>query len=194
MSGDPAFPVLNPLLTDELTGRILFLNLLFLAYLLPAVAAGALALYARDKRPQWYVAMLALLAALLAFAYATLSVRRLFQGEYIGAWRDFGQVETYSYSALWLVLGVALLVGGLALQSQMLRIASGALIVIAVRKCSCSTCRSWKACCARCPSSASASVLIGIGLFYQRMLRAGAWRRLLRRSRSQLPLRRPVGD
>ena len=95
--------------------------------------------------------------ALLAFAYATLSLRRLFQGEFIGAWRDFGQAETYAYSALWLVLGVALLVGGLLLRSQVLRFASGALIVVAVRRFSCSTCRSSKACCARSPSSASAS-------------------------------------
>jgi len=72
------FLVLNPLVTDESTGTIPFFNLLFLAYLLPAVAAGALALYVRDKRPRWYAAMLALVAALLAFAYATLSVRRLF--------------------------------------------------------------------------------------------------------------------
>ena len=59
-------------------------------------------------------AMLALLAAVLAFAYATLSVRRLFQGEYIGCWRGLGQLETYAYSALWLAMGVALLVGGRA--------------------------------------------------------------------------------
>ena len=49
--------------TDESTGGIPFFNLLFLAYLLPAVAAGALALYARGKRPHWYSAMLGLLAA-----------------------------------------------------------------------------------------------------------------------------------
>ena len=49
-------------------------------------------------------------------------------------WRDFGQVETYAYSALWLALGVALLVAGLLLKSQVLRIASAALIVIAVAK------------------------------------------------------------
>ena len=104
--------VLNPLFTDESTGKIVFFNLLLLAYLLPALAAGGVALFARGRRPRWYVAMLALLSALLAFAYATLSLRRLFQGEFIGAWREFGQVETYAYSALWLALGVALLVGG----------------------------------------------------------------------------------
>lgn len=101
------FVVLNPLLSDESTGRIPVFNLLFLAYLLPAVAAGGLALYARDKRPKWYAQMLAVVAAVLAFAYATLSVRRLFKGEFIGLWSGLGQLETYTYSALWLVIGVA---------------------------------------------------------------------------------------
>ena len=79
------FLLLNPLFTDESTGTILFFNLLLLAYLLPALAAGGVALFARGRRPQWYVALLAVLASLLAFAYATLSLRRLFQGEFIGA-------------------------------------------------------------------------------------------------------------
>lgn len=165
------FLALNPLVTDESTGRIPVLNLLFIAYLLPAVAAGALALYARDKRPRWYVAMLALLGALLAFAYATLTVRRFFQGEHIGAWRDFGQVEMYSYSALWLVLGVALLVGGLALRSHILRLASGALIVIAVVKVFLLDMSELEGVLRALSFIGLGLVLIGIGLFYQRMLR-----------------------
>ncbi|WP_292544936.1 DUF2339 domain-containing protein, partial [Mesorhizobium sp.] len=75
----------------------------------------------RDKRPRWYAAMLALIAALLAFAYATLSVRRLFKGEFIALWSGLGQLETYTYSALWLVIGVALLTAGVWLKSQVLR-------------------------------------------------------------------------
>ena len=43
------FFILNPLFTDESTGRIPLFNLFFLAYLLPALAAGALALYLRQK-------------------------------------------------------------------------------------------------------------------------------------------------
>jgi uncharacterized membrane protein len=164
---------LNPLTTDESTGRIPVLNLLFIAYLLPAIAAGALALYARDKRPRWYVAMLALLGALLAFAYASLSLRRLFQGEHIGAWRDFTQPEMYSYSALWLALGVALLVGGLALRSQVLRYASGALIVIAVLKVFLLDMSELEGVLRALSFIGLGVVLIGIGLFYQRMLRLG---------------------
>jgi uncharacterized membrane protein len=167
------FFLLNPLFTDESTGTIPVLNLLLLAYLLPATAAGGLALIARGRRPRWYVATLGLIAALLAFAYATLSLRRLFQGEFIGAWREFGQLETYAYSALWLALGVALLVGGLTLRSQVLRLASGALIVIAVAKVFLFDMSELEGVLRALSFIGLGVVLIGIGLFYQRMLRLG---------------------
>lgn len=168
------FLVLNPFFTDESTGTIPVFNLLLLGYLLPALAAGGLALFARRTRPRWYVAMLALLSALLAFAYATLSLRRLFQGEFIGSWRDFSQVETYSYSALWLALGVALLIAGLLLKSQVLRLASGALIVIAVAKVFLFDMSELEGVLRALSFIGLGIVLIGIGLFYQRMLRLGA--------------------
>ena len=169
------FVVLNPLLTDESTGTIPFFNLLLIAYLLPALAAGGVALLARGRRPYWYVAVLALLSAVLAFVYATLSLRRLFQGEFIGSWREFGQVETYAYSALWLALGVALLVGGVFLRSQVLRIASAALIVVAVAKVFLFDMSELEGVLRALSFIGLGIVLIGIGLFYQRMLtRAGS--------------------
>ncbi|RWG85371.1 MAG: DUF2339 domain-containing protein [Mesorhizobium sp.] len=168
------FVVLNPLATDESTGTIPFFNLLFLAYLLPAVAAGALALYVRDKRPRWYAAMLALMAALLAFAYATLSVRRLFKGEFIGLWSGLGQLETYTYSALWLVIGVALLTAGVWLRSQVLRIASAALIAVAVLKVFLFDMSELEGVLRALSFIGLGAVLIGIGLFYQRLLTRAA--------------------
>ena len=168
------FVVLNPLFTDESTGRIPVFNLLFLAYLLPAVAAGALALYVRGKRPTWYSAMLALVAALLAFAYATLSVRRLFKGEFIGLWSGLGQLETYTYSALWLVIGVALLTAGVWLKSQVLRIASAALIAIAVLKVFLFDMSELEGVLRALSFIGLGAVLIGIGLFYQRLLTSAA--------------------
>ncbi|MDX8501496.1 DUF2339 domain-containing protein [Mesorhizobium sp. VK4C] len=168
------FVVLNPLVTDESTGTILFFNLLFLAYLLPAVAAGALALYVRDKRPRWYAAMLALVAALLAFAYATLSVRRLFKGEFIGLWSGLGQLETYTYSALWLVIGVALLTAGVWLRSQVLRIASAVLIAVAVLKVFLFDMSELEGVLRALSFIGLGAVLIGIGLFYQRLLTRAA--------------------
>jgi len=168
------FVVLNPLFTDESTGRIPVFNLLFLAYLLPAVAAGGLALYVRGKRPTWYSAMLALVAALLAFAYATLSVRRLFKGEFIGLWSGLGQLETYTYSALWLVIGVALLTAGVWLKSQVLRIASAALIAIAVLKVFLFDMSELEGVLRALSFIGLGGVLIGIGLFYQRLLTRAA--------------------
>ncbi|RUY91203.1 DUF2339 domain-containing protein, partial [Mesorhizobium sp. M7A.F.Ca.CA.001.12.2.1] len=168
------FVVLNPLFTDESTGRIPVFNLLFLAYLLPAVAAGGLALYARDKRPKWYAQMLAVVAAALAFAYATLSVRRLFKGEFIGLWSGLGQLETYTYSALWLVIGVALLTAGVWLKSQVLRIASAALIAIAVLKVFIFDMSELEGVLRALSFIGLGAVLIGIGLFYQRLLTRAA--------------------
>jgi uncharacterized membrane protein len=161
---------LNPLFTDESTGGIPVFNLLFLAYLLPAVAAGGLALYARGKRPRWYSAMLALVAALLAFTYATLSIRRIFKGEFIGLWSGLGQLETYSYSALWLALGVVLLVLGVVLASQVLRIASAALIAVAVLKVFLFDMSELEGVLRALSFIGLGAVLIGIGLFYQRLL------------------------
>lgn len=168
------FVVLNPLLTDESTGTIPVFNLLFLAYLLPAIAAGALALYVRDKRPRWYSAMLALIAALLAFAYATLSVRRLFKGEFIALWSGLGQVETYTYSALWLAIGVALLTAGVWLKSQVLRIASAVLIAVAVVKVFLFDMSELEGVLRALSFIGLGAVLIGIGLFYQRLLTRAA--------------------
>ncbi|AZV22892.1 DUF2339 domain-containing protein [Mesorhizobium sp. M7A.F.Ce.TU.012.03.2.1] len=168
------FVVLNPLLSDESTGRIPVFNLLFLAYLLPAVAAGGLALYARDKRPKWYAQMLAVVAAVLAFAYATLSVRRLFKGEFIGLWSGLGQLETYTYSALWLGIGVALLTAGVWLKSQVLRVASAALIAIAVLKVFIFDMSELEGVLRALSFIGLGAVLIGIGLFYQRLLTRAA--------------------
>ncbi|WP_269931532.1 DUF2339 domain-containing protein [Aminobacter sp. HY435] len=168
------FLVLNPLFTDEGTGRIPFFNLLFLAYLLPAVAAAALAYYARSKRPKWYSAMLALASALLLFAYATLSLRRLFQGEHIGLWAGLGQVETYAYSALWLAMGVGLLIAGVTLRSQVLRIASAVLISVAVAKVFLFDMSELQGVLRALSFIGLGAVLIGIGLFYQRLLTRAA--------------------
>ncbi|MBX3581393.1 MAG: DUF2339 domain-containing protein [Rhizobiaceae bacterium] len=163
---------LNPLVTDEATGSIAVFNLLFLAYLLPGIAAAALALYARD--PRWYSAMLGLLASVLLFAYATLSVRRLFKGEHIGWWSGMSQLETYSYSALWLIMGVVLLVAGVWQRSQVLRIASGILIAVAVAKVFLFDMSELEGVLRALSFIGLGAVLIGIGLFYQKLLTRAA--------------------
>ncbi len=162
--------VLNPLFTNASTGSIPFFNLLLLAYLLPASAMAALAWRSRDRRPKWFVAMLAVGSSGLAFAYVGLSVRRLFQGEFLGAWKGMGELETYMHSAVWLMLGVGLLIAGLRFGSRALRLASAFLVLLAVAKVFLYDMRQLEGVLRALSFMGLGGVLIGIGLFYQRML------------------------
>ncbi|NLS19183.1 DUF2339 domain-containing protein [Rhizobium sp. P40RR-XXII] len=161
---------LNPFMTGESTGRIPFFNLLLLAYLLPGIAYGGLALYARNRRPLPYVIMLALAAAVMAFAWATLSVRRFWQGEYIPFWNGFIQGELYSYSVVWLLIGIALLGLGTRFEARSLRIASAALVFIAVVKAFLIDMANLEGFLRALSFIGLGAVLIGIGLFYQKIL------------------------
>jgi uncharacterized membrane protein len=164
----------NPVFTNESTGAIPFFNLLMLGYLLPGIAAAGVALFARGKRPGWYTAMLALLSATLLFAWATLTLRRMFQGEYIGLVNGMGQVETYAYSALWLAMGVLVLVAGVWQRSQVLRIASAVLIAVAVGKVFLFDMSELEGVLRALSFIGLGAVLIGIGLFYQKLLTRAA--------------------
>ncbi len=96
---------LNPYFSGELLGSLPFFDLLLIGYLLPAIGYFGLAWYARGRRPLPYVVALAVSGAILAFAWATLSVRRFWQGQNVADWKGFLQGETYtirscgSYSA-----------------------------------------------------------------------------------------------
>ena len=111
---------------------------------------------------------------MLLFAYATLSVRRLFQGEHIGCWAGMGQLETYSYSALWLAMGVALLVAGVWSKSQVVRVASAVLIAVAVAKVFIFDMSELEGVLRALSFIGLGVVLIGIGLFYQKLLSRAA--------------------
>jgi uncharacterized membrane protein len=125
---------LNPYFTGEPTGKLAVFNLLLLAYLLPGLAYGATAWFARPRRPLHYVVALALTGASLLFAYVSLSVRRAYHGADISDWKGFQQAELYTYSVVWLLLGVVLLVLGYRFRAKSLRIASAVLVLIAVAK------------------------------------------------------------
>ncbi|NLR95522.1 DUF2339 domain-containing protein [Rhizobium sp. P38BS-XIX] len=161
---------LNPFITGESTGRIPVFNLLLLGYLLPAIAYGGLALLARSRRPQPYVGMLAVAGAVMAFSWATLSVRRFWQGEYIPFWNDFIQGELYSYSVVWLLIGIALLGLGTRFEARSLRVASAALVSIAVLKAFLIDMANLEGFLRALSFIGLGAVLIGIGLFYQKIL------------------------
>ncbi len=127
------FVTVNPLLTGGSVGTGAVFNLLLPGYLLPALAAAWVAAAARSVRPRWYVLLIAALSLLLAFAYVTLMVRHAFQGEYLDRF-SMTDAENWTYSAVWLVFGIALLTAGIFLRSTMVRAASGLVIAVVVFK------------------------------------------------------------
>lgn len=164
------FFALNPYFTGEMTGRWPFFNLLLVGYLLPGLAFAGLAWYARGKRPAAYVTLLALTGAALVFAWLTLSVRRYWHGEGIADWKGFLQGETYTYSVVWLLLGVGLLALGSRFDAKSLRLASAALVLIAVVKVFLVDMSNLEGILRALSFIGLGAVLIGIGLFYQRIL------------------------
>ncbi|WP_432761479.1 DUF2339 domain-containing protein [Rhizobium calliandrae] len=161
---------LNPFITGESTGQIPFFNLLMLGYLLPALAYGGVALYGRHRRPLPLVMMLAVAGAVMAFAWATLSVRRFWQGEYIPFWNGVIQGELYSYSVVWLLIGIALLWLGARFDARSLRIASAALVFVTVVKVFLIDMANLEGFLRALSFIGLGAVLIGIGLFYQKVL------------------------
>ncbi|OCP36701.1 DUF2339 domain-containing protein [Ensifer sp. LC163] len=161
---------LNPYFSGELLGAIPFFDLLLIGYLLPGIGYAGLAWYARGKRPLPYVMALAVSGAILAFAWATLSVRRLWQGENVVDWKGFLQGETYTYSVVWLVLGVLLLVLGSRFNAKSIRIASAVLVFIAVLKVFLIDMSNLEGFLRALSFIGLGGVLIGIGLFYQKIL------------------------
>lgn len=161
---------LNPFFTDENLGNWPFVNLLLPGYLLPALAYAGLAYYARGKRPQPYVTMLALAAAALGFAWATLTVRWSWQGPHIAEWKGFLSGETYTYSVVWLIIGVGLLALGSRFNARSLRLASAVLVLISVCKAFLIDMSNLEGILRALSFIGLGGVLIGIGLFYQKIL------------------------
>jgi uncharacterized membrane protein len=122
----------NPVFTGQAVGG-LFFNVLLLGYGIPAILFAVLARMIRDTRPALAYVIAAVTAIGLALVYLTLEVRTIFHGPVI---RGFAasDAEQYTYSAVWLGFGVALLLVGIALKSQPARFASAAVVLLTVAK------------------------------------------------------------
>lgn len=127
---------MNPLFNAdiEIKGGLI-LNSLLLAFLLPAILLGALAVLSRNSRPKAYVRGLGGLGFVSFMIYMTASVRRIFSGRSISLFdRAPEGAELYAISAVWLIMGISLLVIGLKTRRQDVRILSGVIIILTVLK------------------------------------------------------------
>jgi uncharacterized membrane protein len=158
----------NPFLVNqEPEGYVV--NIMLLGYALPAVLAAILGLITRPTRPQWYRTVAAVTAVGLALMYLSLEVRVFFNpdGTALGGVSD---AEGYTYSAVWLAFGVVLLIVGIYLHSQPVRLCSAAVVLLTVGKVflldMAGLTGVWRA----FSFIGLGLVLIGIALLYQRLL------------------------
>lgn len=120
-----------PFGSDRIEGT--FVNVLLLAYALPAVLAITLSRYVAGRRHAAYANAIAAGALLLALAYITLQVRRVYHGPIL-ATGPTTNAEQYTYSVAWLAFGVVLLLAGVFMQSQRARLASAIVIGLTILK------------------------------------------------------------
>ena len=159
---------LNPMLTGRPVGGAFF-NLILLGYGIPAVLAAILALQTRGTRPLAYRYVAAATAVALAIAYFSLQVRLFFHGPDLahGLTTD---AEQYTYSAVWLMFGVALLVSGLLIRSQPARMASAAVVTLTIAKVFLIDMAGLTGIFRALSFIGLGAVLVGIGWLYQRLL------------------------
>jgi uncharacterized membrane protein len=158
----------NPLFTGQPVGG-LFFNLILLGYGIPAVLAAVLALIARESRPIAYRAIAAAAAVGLAMIYLGLEIRTLFHGAILtrGVTTD---AEQYTYSAVWLILSVLLLIAGFLLRSQPVRLAFAAVVVLTIAKVFLVDMAGLTGIFRALSFIGLGAVLVGIGWLYQRLL------------------------
>lgn len=158
----------NPWLTGANVGGLIF-NLILLGYGIPAVLVAVLGLVTRGVRPQWYSTTAAVTAVVLALMYLTFQVTRFFQGPQLDIFA-VSDAEGWTYSAVWLAFGVALLVAGIYLRSQPVRLCSAAVVLATVIKVflldMAGLTGVWRA----FSFIGLGLVLMGIGYLYQRLL------------------------
>jgi uncharacterized membrane protein len=158
----------NPLWTPVHVGGPI-LNLILLGYGLPAAMTAILGLYTRETRPAWYRAIAAVTAVVLAMLYLTLEIRRFFHGPVLDS-GVFTSAEQYTYSAVWLIFGVLLLLAGIVIGSRPLRFASAAVVIVTIAKVFLIDLAGVTGVFRALSFICLGAVLVGIGWLYQRLL------------------------
>lgn len=125
--------VTNPLFTGEAVGETPVVNLLLLAYGVPAVLAVLIYREAVRRNELVAAACAGIGALAVGFVGLSLEVRQGFQGAVLARPR-MADAEAYAYSLAWLLYGAALLGVGLYRRLAALRLAALAIITLTVAK------------------------------------------------------------
>ncbi|EJN05158.1 DUF2339 domain-containing protein [Phyllobacterium sp. YR531] len=185
------FVLLNPLLTGHV-GNGLILNSLFLGYLLPGLLTTLLALNAfggpqirlfglpivmtQTSRPKHYAIILAIAAGLMLFTWITLTIRVFYWGSSIVLDWGIDSMEMFTYSAVWLLFGFGLFGLGVWQQNRLLRLISAPVVFLVIAKVFLLDMSNLEGILRALSFIGLGLSLVGVGLFYQRILNADAAR------------------
>ena len=161
--------LVNPVVSGEPIGGGAFWNVLLLAYAAPAALCAALANLARRLSRLPLAQASSIAAILLVFGYATLEIRRAFQGPAIGWDLPASDAEYYAYSAVWLLFGLALL-ARVWRRSKEARWASAFFMIVTTTKVFVFDLAGLEGALRALSFLGLGAALIGIGLVYQRVV------------------------
>ncbi len=161
---------INPVVNGEPIGGSAFWNVLLLAYAAPAALCAVLANAARKHSRLRLAQASSIAAILLVFGYATLETRRVFHGPAIGSDLPTSDTEYYAYSAVWLLLGLALLVYGVWRMSKGARLASAFFVIVTTLKVFVFDLAGLEGALRALSFLGLGVALIGVGLVYQRVV------------------------
>jgi uncharacterized membrane protein len=125
--------ILNPLWNAQIIFGITIFNSLLIAYFLPLILGYFFYKKLISIKRNQLAGLVGGFLLISAFVLISLNIRHFFQGEFLNS-RTASNAEIYSYSAIWLLFGIALLFGGIARQNKMLRYASLSIILLAIGK------------------------------------------------------------
>ena len=124
--------ILNPIWNGQATGSMIALNWLLVAYALPMCWCIINAAIQQQSGDAKLAKQIAATALVLLLVWVSMETRHVYHGSILsGAMSD---AENYTYSAVWLVLGSALLVSGILKPSNLLRWASIPVTMLAAVK------------------------------------------------------------
>lgn len=160
----------NPFLTGERISQGFIFNQLTFAYLVSSVLYAVLALTSRGKRPMAYSYGAASLSFTLFATWVTLTIRHAFHPDGLDTGRTL-DAELYTYSIVWLVIGLIVLLAGIWSGLRPVRLLSGAILIGVVAKVFLVDMANLTGVLRALSFIGLGIVLIGIGLLYQRLLR-----------------------
>ena len=126
----------SPLFSHQPVGAALVVNLLLLAYGVPAVLLWLLGTSRHFALAPELCQILRIAASVLVFVFVTLQVRHFYWGSEMELTRETlpTGAEIYSYSAIWIVYALALLALGIVQRSAFWRYSSLAVLIVTVLK------------------------------------------------------------